>query len=230
MQRKNTPERIVACRDLAEKKALGRFFAHCFKTANDRAAELAAAAPSGALPPFSLRTLTDMVGTFKRLFETKRLEIDHRTEVLEQAVNVIAAADNDSIRLKTAVTELEIEAELKKKVYEELVVELEKEEARVIREEEKVIAFEAYVQTIKNDVDNQLELVTTDLNEGVRALSLIDSAEIAPVFIESPPLFFFLLFPSTGTLPGGHDGCPRVSRPLRSRDACNTEQAPERFR
>ena len=123
--------------DLLEKRALGRFFVHCISTTNAKARELEAHGGGGPAVA-GLAAATDLVATFRAVFEAKRGEIDDAVERMEKGLKVMATAVEDSVKLKTAVTELQLVSEEKREEFEGLKALAEKEEARVLKEEGKV--------------------------------------------------------------------------------------------
>jgi hypothetical protein len=178
--------------DLSEKRALTRFFAHCFESANSRVVEMqekdklsASSSTSSqgyrfrygsALTCFGLRSLRDMVGCLNTLVNAKRNEIDEKVEDMEKGLKVMHEAEQDSIKLKTAVTELQLVAEEKRGELENLQELLAKEEEKVEKEEAKVSDFDAYVAAILDDANNEREIIVGDLNQAVPFLESMKGA------------------------------------------------------
>ena len=108
-----------------------------------------------------------MVATYKKVYEAKRDEIDLNVEKMQEGLKVMAAAEMDSVKLKTAVTELQLLSEEKREEYESLKELMEKEEVRCDKEEAKVADFEGYVAKILEDCEAQREIIVGDLNRAI---------------------------------------------------------------
>ena len=163
--------------DSLEKRALARFFAIACSSANARCQEQHRSYGGGGCEaPFGLRHIGDLVSTSYRVFETKRHEIDDYVEQLTAGLKVMTTAEEDSVKLKTAVTELQLVVEEKHEDYENLNALMMKEEVRVDKEEAKVADFEAYVNKIQDDCDQQREVVIGDLNQAVPFLESMSAA------------------------------------------------------
>ena len=68
-------------------------------------------------------------------------QVDEGVERMEQGLRVMTSAEEDSVKLKTAVTELQLLAEEKRGDFDSLQALLLKEEFRVDKEEAKVADF-----------------------------------------------------------------------------------------
>ena len=168
---------ILLMGDSLEKRALARFFAIACSSANARCQEQHRSYGGGGCEaPFGLRHIGDLVSTSKKVFEAKRHEIDDYVEQLTAGLKVMTTAEEDSVKLKTAVTELQLVVEEKHEDYENLNALMLKEEIRVDKEEAKVADFEAYVNKIQDDCDQQREVVIGDLNQAVPFLESMSAA------------------------------------------------------
>jgi hypothetical protein len=159
--------------DMNERRAVAKFYAHVFKTAN----ELIKESPRTGLLPrrFGLSCLGAMVQSLESAFMSKRDEIDDLVTRMEKGLAVMAEASSDSEKLKSAVTELQIAASEKQEEYEHLNELFLSEAAKVDRETEKVIDFEAYVNKIWDDAENERETIVGILNQCIPFLESMNA-------------------------------------------------------
>jgi len=101
-----------------------------------------------------------------------------QVESMEQGLRVMTGAEEDSVKLKTAVTELQLTADEKKREFDALENLMRKEEARVDKEEAKVADFKGYLAKILEDVENQRDVIVKDLNQVRRGRGGRDPGEV----------------------------------------------------
>ncbi len=130
--------------DLSKAWGSGGAAAYCdLETLTDPRRKLAALPEPflSGVRPLTVRHLLDAVETCLVVFERKREELDQRVERMEKALAVLDEAEDDSDKLRTAVTELRLFAEERRLDYARLKEVLEKEEEKVELEEQKLVKF-----------------------------------------------------------------------------------------
>ena len=121
-----------------------------------------------------LRAARSFVRIYATVLDQRRGDCDELVDKYSAGVQIMLTAKEDARRLRTEVTEMQLDAQEKKVAYERAEKALEEERETVLDKEAKVAAFAEHVQKLWDDVEVKQADVEFEFN---KAIPHINTAE-----------------------------------------------------